>query len=111
MSYLSRGKPPYIPLVNRHMRFYFSDPERQEFRSNAERRQHEAVKTALDALAPPDREHIRQIMTDGRPINIAIRELAAGDRTVESTLFKRLARVSRMIAERLFYITEGAWNR
>ena len=111
MYSVSRGKPPYLPLVNSHMRFFFSDPMRQDFASVTERRKHDAVKSALDTLTPPDRKHIRAIMTDGRPINIAIRELAEGDRAAEIALFKKLSRVSRLIAEKLHYVTEGGWNR
>ena len=111
VSYLSRGKPPWTPLVNSHMRFFFSCPDRQDFASVAERRKHVAVKTALDALRSPDREHIRLIMTDGRPVHIVIRELSRGDKAAEITLFKQLSRVSKLIAEKLHYVTEGGWNR
>ncbi len=111
MYSLSRGKPPWTPLVNSHLRFYFSCPDAQEFASFTERRKHDAVRLTLDALTPPDREHIRAIMTDGRPIHIVIRELSEGDKEVETALFKQLSRVSRAIAEKLHYITEGGWNR
>jgi|AGTN01.3.fsa_nt_gi hypothetical protein len=110
-SIISRGKPPWMPLVNSHMRFYFSCPDAQEFASVTERRKHNAVQAALDVLTPPDRDHIRLIMTDGRPIHIAIREISQGDRALEIALFKKLSRVSRLIAEKLHYTTEGGWNQ
>lgn len=111
MYSVSRGKPPYLPLVNSHLRFFFSDPDRQTFASITERRKHDAVRLALDALTPPDRDHIRLIMTDGRPINIVIRELAEGDKSAEIDLFKQLSRVSKAIAGKLHYTTEGGWNQ
>ncbi|MGI5849446.1 MAG: hypothetical protein ACOX8Q_05210 [Christensenellales bacterium] len=110
-SYVSRGKPPWTPLVNSHMRFYFSNPDKQDFTSVTERRKHDAVRFALDALTPPNRERIRLIMTDGRPIHMVIRELSQGDKAIETALFKTLSRTSRAIAEKLHYCVEGAWNR
>lgn len=111
MYSLSRGKPPWQPLVNSHMRFFFSCSDTQDFASVTERRKHDAVKAALDALTPPDRERIRLIVTDGRPIHIVIHELSQGDKTAETAIFKQLSRVSRAIAEKLHYCVEGAWNR
>lgn len=106
-----RGRPPYLPLTNSHMRFYFSCPNAKEFASLTERRKHDAVRFTLDALTLPDREHIRLIMTDGRPVHMVIRELSQGDKSAETALFKQLSRVSRAIAEKLHYTTEGGWNQ
>lgn len=93
--HISRGRPPWTPLVNSHMRFYFSCPDAQEFASFTERRKHDAVRLALDALTPHDRDHIRLIMTSGEPINVAICRIAGGDKAVETALFKTLSRTSQ----------------
>jgi hypothetical protein len=107
MTAKKRGKPPYERLVNRDIRFYFSDCNRETFRNDVERRQFNAVKTELDLLSPPDVEYIRKMLCDGRPVNVVINQIA-GDHLIEEwVLFRLLTCTSKRIAARLQYISSN----
>lgn len=59
---MSRRAPAYTPLCNRHVRFYFSNPERQQFQDVVSERQFLAVKAAVSELPEQDRQWLKSVI-------------------------------------------------
>ena len=67
---MSKRAPEYTPMCNKHLRFYFSNPNRTEFRSVLAQRQFSAVEKALKTLSTHERDWLKTIIpgTNGRDL-------------------------------------------
>lgn len=107
------SKPSYTPLVNKHLRFYFSNPDRDSFSSSVDEKQFNAVKSVLQAYSTGDKSLIRAIISPTSPDRRGDKCIASNiERITERTgvsqneLHTLLARVSKDIAIYLEYIPE-----
>lgn len=112
MGNRTRGQRPYLPLCNHHLRFYFSNPERKEFRNEVERKQFLAAKKALNELSSKEYEIIREIINPqkqqldiaNRYINSNVQAYCSKSGSNPTKIYDLLRRVTDLIALDLEYI-------
>ena len=67
---MSKRAPEYAPMCNKHLRFYFANPNRTEFRSYLAQRQFTAVETVIKTLSDSERKWLEAIIpgSNGRDL-------------------------------------------
>jgi len=114
---MSRRSPPYTPLCNRHLRFYFSNPERTEFQDSIAERQFKAARDAVTAIPESDRQWLADIIWPTRSTGDLL-DCYIGQRLENRGLSEQeidrfywlLLRVNRQIAISLQYISPTTKN-
>lgn len=115
----NRGIPPYTALCNHHFRFYFSNPERIEFRNSVEEKQFQAAKKVISSLSQQKLLLLKEIIIprgdgsigiDNGYINVNVRDYCCITRETPSDVYKLLRFVTKQLALELGYVGEmGGW--
>lgn len=110
---MSRRAPEYMPMCNKHLRFYFSNPNRTEFRSYIAEKQFRAVERAISSVNEKERKWLNAIIP-GRVNNDLLdsyivrnlRNSGATNNEIEK-FFTMLRKVNAKIAIDLGYIEDN----
>lgn len=111
----SRGIPPYTMLCNHHFRFYYSNPNRTEFRNHVERKQFLATEKVLKDISSTEYETIKQVITppktgranrDNNYIGLNVKRLCSRTQLDQGAVYDLLRKVTRALALELEYIGE-----
>lgn len=110
---MSKRAPEYTPMCNKHIRFYLSNPNRQEFRSYIAQKQFLAVEKALNALSAKERYWVSEILPGNGSNDLLdsyivrnLRDSGANESQIEQ-FFTLLRRVNRKIAVDLGYVEDN----
>lgn len=110
---MSKRAPEYTPMCNKHIRFYLSNPNRQEFRSYIAQKQFLAVQKVMLSISEKEREWISSILPGNGNNDLLdsyivhnLRNSGATEKQVEQ-FFKLLRRVNLKIAADLGYVEDN----
>lgn len=110
---MSKRAPEYTPMCNKHIRFYLSNPNRQEFRSYIAQKQFLAVEKALKGLSAKERDWVSEILPGNGNNDLLdsyivrnLRDSGASESQIEQ-FFTLLRRVNRKIAVDLGYVEDN----
>ncbi len=110
---MSKRAPEYTPMCNKHIRFFLSNPHRQEFRSYIAQKQFFVVEKVFNGLTKQEQEWISLILPgDGSNdlldsyIVRKLKENGASNKQIEN-FYKLLRRVNLKIAIDLGYVEDN----
>lgn len=108
---MTKRRPAYAPLVNKHLRFYFSNPERTHFETSVDEKQFKAVSDVVKQLTPRDFRTMQAIIKPRQDppvgdsyIGNNIEEIARLSNFNSKGLYSLFNAVSKNIAIQLEYI-------
>ena len=94
----------YVPLVNHHMRFYFTDPNRTEFENPLCEKQFNACRDVMRKLSKEDLDMVKSIITGHARIRDTVSDYSISHMVSPIYIYGVLRAVAKEIAIALEYV-------